>query len=104
GPDLLRECRSLRDTTLPEGLPVGQAVATGAGTMSARWVIHTVGPDANRGQSDPALLRDSVTNSLAVADDIGARSIAFPAISAGAFGWAATIVAQVMVAAARSYE
>ena len=56
GPALLAECRELRRTALPDGLPVGQAVATGAGELPARWVIHTVGPNAHRGQTDPGLL------------------------------------------------
>lgn len=99
GPDLLRECRRLRETTLPEGLPVGQAVATGAGLMPARWVIHTVGPNARRGETDPGLLRNCFTNSLAVADDIGARTVAFPAISAGIYGWDPVTVARIAVEA-----
>lgn len=103
GPELLRECTRLRETTLPDGLPVGQAVATGAGRMPARWVIHTVGPDARRGQTDPRLLTDCFTNSLAVADDLGAHSVAIPAVSAGVFGWAATTVARFAVAATRAY-
>ena len=56
GPRLLEECRRLRHTTYPDGLPVGRAVATGAGDLRARWVIHTVGPNRNRGQDDPELL------------------------------------------------
>jgi O-acetyl-ADP-ribose deacetylase len=103
GPDLLRECLLLRETTLRGGLPVGQAVATGAGRLPSRWVIHTVGPDAHRGQTDPALLSDCFTNSLAVADDLGARSMAFPAISAGVFGWDPAVVAQVAIAAVHDH-
>ncbi|NMM22381.1 MAG: O-acetyl-ADP-ribose deacetylase, partial [Phycicoccus sp.] len=55
GPQLLAECRELRRTAYPHGLPVGEAVATGGGDLPARWVIHTVGPNRHAGQTDPAL-------------------------------------------------
>ena len=103
GPALLEECRALRASTLPDGLPAGEAVATGAGRLPARWVIHTVGPDARRGQTDPALLASCFTRSLEVASGLGARSVAFPAVSAGVFGWAAGEVARVAVGAVRAW-
>ncbi|MDR0416113.1 MAG: macro domain-containing protein, partial [Propionibacteriaceae bacterium] len=87
GPDLLAECQRLRQTSLPDGLPVGQAVATGAGRLPCRWVIHTVGPNAHRGQRDPALLEACFGNSLRLAAELGAASVAFPAVSAGVYGW-----------------
>jgi O-acetyl-ADP-ribose deacetylase (regulator of RNase III) len=99
GPRLLEECRRLRTTTYRDGLPVGQAVVTGAGELPARWVIHTVGPNRHRGQDDPALLASCFTTSLDVAAQIGARSVAFPAISAGAYGWGLPDVASIAVAA-----
>jgi O-acetyl-ADP-ribose deacetylase (regulator of RNase III) len=99
GPALLEECRRLRRTTLPDGLPVGAAVATGAGRLPARWVVHTVGPNAHRGQTDPALLASCFTSSLDVAAGLGARSVAFPAISAGVYGWPVDEVARVAVRA-----
>jgi O-acetyl-ADP-ribose deacetylase (regulator of RNase III) len=101
GPALLEECRRLRRTTHPEGLAVGDAVATGAGDLPARWVIHTVGPDRHRGQTDPALLASCFSRSLEVAREVGARSVAFPAVSAGAYGWDVAEVASVAVAAVR---
>lgn len=101
GPHLLEECRRLRRTSHREGLPVGAAVATGAGRMPARWVVHTVGPNRHRGQRDPALLAACFANSLRVAAGLGARSVAFPAISAGAFGWDVEEVAAVAVRAVR---
>jgi O-acetyl-ADP-ribose deacetylase len=101
GPGLLEECLKLRRTTYPLGLPVGQAVATRAGNLPARWVIHTVGPNRHAGQTDPALLASCFENSLKEAVKVGARSVAFPAISAGAFGWEAGEVARVAVAAVR---
>lgn len=93
GPALLAECRRLRATTLPDGLPVGAAVATGAGALPARFVIHTVGPNRHRGQTDLHDLERSFLTSLAVAREVGARSLAFPAVGAGAYGWSADDVA-----------
>jgi O-acetyl-ADP-ribose deacetylase len=104
GPQLLEECRRIRATTHQSGLPVGQAVATGAGELPARWVIHTVGPNRYRGQDDPALLAACFTSSLDVASEIGARSVAFPAVSGGAYGWALDDVAAIAVAAVRDWS
>jgi len=101
GPRLLEECRRLRHTTHQNGLDVGDAVATGAGDLPARWVIHTVGPNRHRGQTDPALLASCFTRSLAVARGVGAVSVAFPAVSAGIYGWAGDQVAEVAVDAVR---
>lgn len=98
GPALLAECRHLRQTSLPDGLPVGQAVATGAGDLPARWVIHTVGPNRHAGQTDPALLASCFRTSLAEAVRVGARSVAFPAVSAGIYGWDGAEVARIAVA------
>lgn len=85
GKAILAACRQLRDTQYPDGLPAGQAVATTAGKLDARWVIHTVGPIYRRG--DVETLRSCYTESLRVAAELGAQSVAFPLISAGAFGW-----------------
>lgn len=88
GPAVLAACHELRTTTHPDGLSVGDAVATTAGELPARWVIHTVGPQAWRqpgGGQD--LLHLCHTRSLDVAHGLGATSIAFPAISCGAYGW-----------------
>ena len=104
GPDLLAECRRLRETMLPSGLPVGHAVSTGAGNLPARWVIHTVGPNAHAGETDPALLAACFTSSLDVAVQIGARSLAFPAVSAGVFGWSMGTVAQHAVGATQGWD
>jgi O-acetyl-ADP-ribose deacetylase (regulator of RNase III) len=101
GPSLLAECRRLRATSLPDGLPVGRAVATGAGDLPARWVIHTVGPNRYAGQTDPADLASCFRSSLEVAREVGARSVAFPAVSAGVYGWAAEEVARVATRAVR---
>lgn len=101
GPALLAECRRVRQEEYPDGLPTGRAVATGAGDLAARWVIHTVGPDRHRGQTDPALLASCFTESMRVAAALGASSAAFPAISAGVYGWDVEEVASTAVGAVR---
>lgn len=101
GPGLLEACRALRRSTLPDGLPVGQAVATPAFGLPCQWVIHTVGPNRHAGQTDPGLLRSAFTSSIRLADEIGCTSVALPAVSAGVYGWAARDVAQIAVDAAR---
>ncbi|MFD1213702.1 macro domain-containing protein, partial [Arthrobacter sp. GCM10027362] len=73
---------------------VGQAVATPGFRLPARWIIHTVGPNRYAGQTDPGLLASAFRQSLRVAEDVGARSVAFPAIGAGAYGWEAETVAR----------
>lgn len=101
GPALLAACREVRRTAYPDGLPVGEAVATVAGALPARWVVHTVGPNWHRGERDPDLLRRCFTRSLDVAAEVGAHTLAAPAVSAGVYGWPAALVAEVAVAAAR---
>lgn len=87
GPAILEECRALRASRYGRGLPVGQAVATTAGRLPARWVIHTVGPVFSQDEDRAPLLRSCYTSSLAVAAGLGARSAAFPLISAGIYRW-----------------
>ncbi|MER5453730.1 O-acetyl-ADP-ribose deacetylase [Micromonospora sp. NPDC002389] len=87
GPAILAECRALRASRYGRGLPTGQAVATTAGDLPARWVVHTVGPVWTDTEDRSPLLRACYTNSLAVADDLGATVVAFPLISAGVYGW-----------------
>lgn len=101
GPALLEECRRVRAARWHDGLPVGEAVATGAGRLPARWVIHTVGPNRHRGQTDPELLASCFRRSLEVAGQVEARSVAFPAISAGIYGWDPGVVADVAVETVR---
>jgi O-acetyl-ADP-ribose deacetylase len=87
GPAILEECRAIK-ARLPEGrLPRGEAVATTAGRLPARWVVHTAGPIWSASQDRSAVLRSCYGSSLRVADELGARSVAFPAISAGIYGW-----------------
>ncbi|MHA6801632.1 O-acetyl-ADP-ribose deacetylase [Bounagaea algeriensis] len=85
GSEILRECEQLRAESLPDGLPVGQAVATTAGELPARWVIHTVGPTYAASEDRSDQLAACFRDSLRVADELGARSIAFPAISTGIY-------------------
>lgn len=99
GPRLLAACRKLRSTTYPDGLPVGHAVATPGFDLPASWVIHTVGPNFHRGETDPALLASCFTSSLAAADELGATTVAFPAVSAGVYGWDPDEVARIATAA-----
>lgn len=97
GPRLLSACKEIRRTRWPQGLPTGEAVATDAFDLPSRWIIHTVGPNRHIGQKDPALLRSCFTRSLQVAGELGAVSIAFPAVSAGIYGWDPAEVAQVAI-------
>lgn len=103
GPRLLEFCRAVRKTQWPDGLPVGEAVATEAGDLPARWVIHTVGPNRHAGQTDEPLLASCYARSLDVAKVLGARTVAFPAIGAGVYGWDAPTAARVAVAAVAAH-
>ncbi|MEG8278257.1 O-acetyl-ADP-ribose deacetylase [Streptomyces sp. AHA2] len=87
GPAILEECRRLRASEYGRGLATGQAVATTAGNLDARWVVHTVGPVFDPSEDRSALLASCYRESLRVADELGARSVAFPAISTGIYGW-----------------
>lgn len=104
GPELLAACRELRATSHREGLPVGDAVATPGFALPAQWVIHTVGPNRHAGQTDPALLASCFHRSLDVADELAATSVAFPAVSAGVYGWGAREVASIASAAIHSWD
>jgi O-acetyl-ADP-ribose deacetylase len=101
GPRILEECRRIRAERYPDGLSAGKAVSTTGGNLPAKWVIHTVGPIWHGGGSgEEETLRRAYTNCLKVGDEIGAASIAFPAVSTGIYGFpkdrAAAIVAGVM--------
>ncbi|RPF37474.1 O-acetyl-ADP-ribose deacetylase [Streptomyces sp. TLI_185] len=87
GPAILEECRKLRASQYGKGLPTGQAVATTAGELDARWVIHTVGPVWSSTEDRSELLASCYRESLRVADELGARTVAFPAISTGVYRW-----------------
>ncbi|MEU6382722.1 O-acetyl-ADP-ribose deacetylase [Streptomyces bauhiniae] len=104
GPSILAACRDLRASRLGGGLPTGEAVATTAGDLPASWVIHTVGPVWQGPGSDPALLASCYRESLRVADEVGARTVAFPAISTGVYRWPVEEAARVAVEAVRTAE
>lgn len=87
GPAILAQCQELRAGRYPDGLPTGQAVATGAGDLPAQWVIHTVGPVYAESEDRSGLLASCYRESLRVADELGATTVAFPAVSAGIYGW-----------------
>ena len=88
GPEIKKECEEIRRTQYPDGLPTGQAVITTAGKMAAKYVIHTVRPVYGRGGKDKAeLLAACYRNSLKLAADNKLKTIAFPAISTGVYGY-----------------
>lgn len=83
-------------------LPTGQAAASPAGSMAARWVIHVVGPVYSRGEDRRPLLVSCYREALRVADELGVRSLAFPAVSAGIYGWPLADAADVAVGTVRA--
>lgn len=87
GQEILRACRELRETCYPQGLPTGEAVLTTAGNLPARYVIHTVGPIWGRDQQAGVLLASCYRKSLSLAASHALESVAFPAISTGAYGF-----------------
>lgn len=101
GPEILEECRRIRAERFPEGLPTGQAVATTGGRLPARWVIHTVGPVFSKSDDRSHLLASCHTESLRVAEELGARTLAFPAISTGVYGYPVDLAAPVAIRAVR---
>ena len=108
GPELVAECRRIRAADLPDGLPTGQAVATGAGKLPARYVIHTVGPVWHGGSSgEPELLASCYRTSLELAASLGdaepVQTVAFPAISTGVFGYPKDAAARVAYQSIRSF-
>jgi O-acetyl-ADP-ribose deacetylase (regulator of RNase III) len=104
GPAILAACRDLRSGHYGGGLPAGEAVATTAGNLPARWVIHTVGPVWSSAEDRSALLASCYTASLRVADELGARTVAFPAVSTGVYRWPMDDAARIALAAVRSAD
>jgi O-acetyl-ADP-ribose deacetylase (regulator of RNase III) len=103
GPAILQECKRIRTTQYPEGLPTGKAVMTSAGDLKARYVIHTVGPIWRAGQTEAQLLRDCYINSLKLAVKNKIRTLAFPSISTGAFGYPVSKAAPIALATTREF-
>jgi O-acetyl-ADP-ribose deacetylase (regulator of RNase III) len=104
GPDILAECMRIRTEMFPNGLPTGQAVATTAGRLPAGWVIHTVGPVYSKSEDRSHLLAACHTESLRVAGDLAARTIAFPAISTGVYAYPLELAAPVALRAVQEAE
>ncbi|MFG3587863.1 O-acetyl-ADP-ribose deacetylase [Streptomyces sp. NPDC047990] len=104
GPAVLADCRRLRASHYGKGLATGRAVATTAGDLDAQWVIHTVGPVFSETEDRSHLLASCYRESLRVADELGARTVAFPAVSAGVYGWPMDDAARVAVRTVRDTE
>lgn len=102
GGAILEECRALRASRYGKGLPTGQAVATTAGALDARWVIHTVGPVWSATEDRSELLASCYRESLKVADELGARTVAFPAVSTGVYRWPMDDAARIAVETVRA--
>lgn len=104
GPSILEACRQVRNTRYPDGLPTGEAVATTGGDLSAPYVIHTVGPVWGGGEAgEVTLLAAAYRNSLEVARGLGLRSVAFPSISTGAYGYPVQAAARTAIATVVEY-
>ncbi|WP_019854141.1 O-acetyl-ADP-ribose deacetylase [Actinopolyspora mortivallis] len=104
GKEILEACRRLRATDYPDGLPVGSAVATTAGELPAQWVIHTVGPTYSASEDRSAALASCYRESLWVADSLGARSVAFPAVSTGVYRYPVEAAAEIATAEVRAAD
>ncbi|MFG2353164.1 O-acetyl-ADP-ribose deacetylase [Streptomyces sp. NPDC048521] len=102
GPAILEECRTLRASRYGKGLSTGQAVATTAGELDAGWVIHTVGPVWSATEDRSHLLASCYRESLRVADELGARTVAFPAVSTGVYRWPMDDAARIAVDTVRN--
>ncbi|AZM56583.1 O-acetyl-ADP-ribose deacetylase [Streptomyces sp. WAC 01529] len=101
GPEILAECRRLRASRYGKGLPTGQAVATTAGRLDAAHVIHTVGPVWSATEDRSTLLASCHREALRVAAELGARTLAFPAISTGVYRWPLDDAARIAVRTVR---
>ncbi len=104
GPQILAECRALRASRYGRALPTGQAVATTAGRLDARWVIHTVGPVHSAAEDRSPLLASCYRESLRVAGELGARTVAFPAVSTGVYRWPLDDAARIAVETVRTTD
>jgi O-acetyl-ADP-ribose deacetylase len=104
GPAILAECEEIRARDWPDGLPTGRAVATTGGRLPARWVIHTVGPVYAASEDPPAELASCHAESLRIADELGAATVAFPALSTGVYGYPLDEAAPVAIEAVRAAD
>lgn len=104
GPDILAECKRLRESDLPDGLGVGRVATTTAGNLPARWVIHTVGPTYAKNEDRSDLLASCFREALREADRLGAGSVAFPAISTGVYRYPLDEAAEIAVRTVRQAQ
>ncbi len=104
GPDILAECKRVRAERWPEGLPTGRATATAAGRLPAKWVIHTVGPVHSKSEDRSHLLASCHLEALKAADELGAKTVAFPAISTGVYGYPIELAAPVAINAVKAAD
>jgi O-acetyl-ADP-ribose deacetylase (regulator of RNase III) len=104
GPEILAECQKIRQERYPDGLPTGEAVATTGGRLRARWVIHTVGPTYAESKDKSQLLADCFRSSLQLADELGAATVAFPAISTGVYRWPLDDAARIALETVRASD
>lgn len=104
GPEILEECKKIRATEWPQGLPSGKAVITSAGNLKVRYVIHTVGPIWQGGKhGESAILKEAYQNSLALAASKKLKSIAFPSISTGAYGYPSELASQIALETIKNF-
>lgn len=105
GPAILEECKKIRQTQYPDGLPTGEAVATTAGNLKAKYVIHTVGPVWMGGTSgEEKLLENAYRNSLLLAEKLKCQTVSFPAISTGVYGYPKDEAAKVVCRVLKEYS
>jgi len=104
GPSILEECKRLRAREWPRGLPTGKAAVTTGGNLKAKYVIHTVGPVWRGGnQREPELLAEAYRNSLKLAVSKGLKTVAFPSISTGAYGYPIEQASRVALATVKEF-
>lgn len=104
GPAILKETQLLREVRLTDGLPEGEVISTTAGNLSAKWVIHAVGPVYSAAEDRSAILSSCYFEAMELADKLSARTIAFPAIGAGDFGWPMVDAARIAIETVRSAD
>lgn len=104
GPEILKACKRIRADRYPDGLPAGHAVATTGGRLPSTWVIHTVGPVYSKREDRSGLLASCHAEALKVADEVGAKTMAFPAISTGVYGYPTERAAPVAIDAIRNTD
>jgi O-acetyl-ADP-ribose deacetylase (regulator of RNase III) len=104
GPKILEECKRISTTKWPNGLPTGKAVITPGGNLKAKYVIHTVGPVWRGGTSgEPELLAEAYRNSLKLAVSKGLKTIAFPSIITGAYGYPIEEASRIAIATVKEF-